>query len=231
MNFEIEKQHVSRKYKLGTWQYYLHLWARIIKSTYHKDTSVPNQVDNNNHVPYLPAECKVHIFGKNNTVEIDPSVITFVANITIGDPKIPVQNCIVKIGKNCFCNGANIMLYESNSSVYIGEDCMFSYGIEIWASDSHSIIDQKTKQLLNWGKGICIGNHVWVGMRATILKNSHISDDCIIGAGAVVAGTFKEPHAVLAGNPAKVVKTGISWDSLRPMRYQEKFQHNDKLKH
>ena len=31
-------------------------------------------------------------------------------------------------------------------------------------------------------------------------------------------------NSVLAGNPAKVVKTGISWNSLRPMRYQEKFE-------
>ena len=42
---------------------------------------------------------------------------------------------------------------------------------------------------------------------------------------------LKNHTPLLAGNPAKVVKTGISWDSLRPMRYQEKFQHNDKLKH
>ena len=133
MSFEKGKKIISRKYKPGTWRYYLHLWARIIKSTYHQDKSVPSKIDDNNYVPYLPAECKVHIFGKGNTVEIDPSVTTFVANITIGDPQIPVQGCVVKIGKNSYCNGANIMLYESNSAVYIGDDCMFSFDVEIWA--------------------------------------------------------------------------------------------------
>lgn len=113
------------------------------------------------------------------------------------------------------------MLYENNSTVHIGEGCMFSFGIEIWASDSHSIINAHSKKLLNWGKEIFIGDRVWIGMRAIVLKNSYISADCVVGAGAVVAGQFKKSHCILAGNPARVVKEGISWDSLRPVQYQE----------
>lgn len=222
MNLEQEKQRVAQKYKLGTWRYYLHLWASIIKSTYHQDKSMVSNIDKNNYVPYLPAGCTVDIFGKGNTVEIDPSVTVFVAGIIIGDPQTPVEGCIVKIGKNSSCGGANIRLYENNSAVYIGDDCMFSFGIEIWASDSHSIIDYTTKKLVNWGKTIFIGNHVWVGMRATILKNTYINNDCIVGAGAVVAGRFERTHCVLAGNPARVIKEKISWDSLRPIQYQKK---------
>ena len=114
------------------------------------------------------------------------------------------------------------MLYEDNSAVYVGDECMLSFGIEIWASDSHSIIDSKNKQLVNWGKEIVIGNHVWIGMRSILLKNSYIADDSMVGAGSVVAGKFKEPHCILAGNPARVVKKGFSWDSLRPIQYREK---------
>ena len=101
---------------------------------------------------------------------------------------------------------------------------MFSFGIEIWASDSHSIINAQNKQLLNWGKEIFIGDRVWIGMKSIVLKNSHIGADCIVGAGAVVAGNFKEEHCILAGNPARIIKRGVSWDKLRPVQYQKIFK-------
>ncbi len=101
---------------------------------------------------------------------------------------------------------------------------MFSCGIEIWASDTHTVVDQKNQKIINWGKGVFIGNHVWVGMHAIILKNSYIGDNSIVGAGGIVTGVFKESHVILAGNPARVVKKEISWDRLRPLQYKEKLR-------
>jgi len=225
MYWKSEKKRLADKYKQGTWRYYLHLWAKILKSTYHKNPVSCKIEGRNNHVPYIPSNCIIHIFGENNTVEIDPSVSTFVASIEIGDPQAPVSNCTVKIGKKSLCNGANIRLFENNSAVYIGDGCLLSSGIEIWASDSHAILDKKNKQLTNWGKEIFIDNHVWIGIRTIILKNSYIANDCIIGAGSIVAGKFEKPHCILAGNPAKVIKEEISWNELRPLQYQNKFQH------
>ncbi len=173
MNWALEKKRVSYKYQSGTWRYYLHLWARVIKSIYHRPSGEASRIEGrNNYVPYIPGGCVVQVFGEGNTVEIDPSVTTFVGLIRIGDPDIPVRGCAVCVGKKTSCGGANIMLYENNSTVHIGEGCMFSFGIEIWASDSHSIINAHSKKLLNWGKEIFIGDRVWIGMRAIVLKNS-----------------------------------------------------------
>lgn len=105
---------------------------------------------------------------------------------------------------------------DNGSSVIIGDECMFSFGINIWASDTHSVFLSGTKELLNWGKQIFIGNHVWLGMHSTVLKNSYIADNSIVGAYGVVAKQFKETGCVLAGNPAKVVKRGINWSPDRP---------------
>ena len=52
---------------------------------------------------------------------------------------------------------------------------MFSWGIYLFASDTHTIYDAKTKKLLNWGKEIIIGDNVWVAMDCTVLKNSFIA--------------------------------------------------------
>lgn len=53
---------------------------------------------------------------------------------------------------------------------------------------------------------ITIGRNVWVGLNAIILKGTEIGDNSVVGAGAVVRGKFPA-NCVIAGNPAKVVKT------------------------
>ena len=51
-----------------------------------------------------------------------------------------------------------------------------------------------------------IGNDVWIGARATILGNvKEIGNGAIIGAGSVVTKPVPE-YAIVAGNPAKVIK-------------------------
>ena len=92
---------------------------------------------------------------------------------------------------------------------------MFSYGITVYNTDSHPIIDAESGNIINKVKTLKIGDHVWVGANATILKNTTIADDCIIGWGSVVSSKYGQPTSgsIIAGNPAKIVKTGVTWDS------------------
>jgi virginiamycin A acetyltransferase len=50
-----------------------------------------------------------------------------------------------------------------------------------------------------------IGNDVWIGQNATILPGVKIGDGVIIGTKSVV-GSDVEPYAIVAGNPAKVIR-------------------------
>jgi acetyltransferase-like isoleucine patch superfamily enzyme len=54
---------------------------------------------------------------------------------------------------------------------------------------------------------ITIGDDVWIGAGVTILKGARIGDGSIVAAGAVVTRGEYPPRSVLAGNPARVVKT------------------------
>lgn len=54
-----------------------------------------------------------------------------------------------------------------------------------------------------------IGNDVWIGWKATILPGVTIGDGAIVAAGAMVARDVP-PYAVVAGNPARVVRMRFS---------------------
>lgn len=54
-----------------------------------------------------------------------------------------------------------------------------------------------------------IGSNTVVGIRSIILPGVHIGNHCVIGAGSVVTKDIPD-HSVAAGNPAKVIRVGIS---------------------
>lgn len=107
------------------------------------------------------------------------------------------------------------------SSIIVGKDCQFSYGITIWTSDGHAIFDSNGK-LLNPDKDTIIGNHVWVGHAVEILKGVQIPDGCVIGAGALVTKSFTEKNSIIAGTPASIIKTNIRWERMSPHHFYGK---------
>ena len=62
-----------------------------------------------------------------------------------------------------------------------------------------------------------VGNDVWIGQGARILPGAQLGDGVIVGAGAVVGGTIP-PYAVVAGNPARILRH--RFDPLRIERLQ-----------
>ena len=161
---------------------------------------------------------KISVYGHDNQVSIG-NIGYFRGEINVGTKDCPINNCIVTIGDKTSSNGVCIQLLESNSKVTIGEDCMFSYGIYIACSDTHTITDMNDS-IINLGHYVTIGNHVWVGMNTHIGKDVSISDNSVVGMSSVVTSKTPFPeNCIIAGNPAKVVKNNIKWNRLRPQQY------------
>ena len=101
---------------------------------------------------------------------------------------------------------SNLKLRCSNS-IIIGNDCAISHDVTIMDSDFHNI------DYANHEKSapVNIGNHVWIGSRAMILKGVTIGDGAIIGAGSVVTKDVPT-KSIVAGVPAKVIKENIEWN-------------------
>ena len=170
-----------------------------------------------NKLENIPKKAKVLIFGNNNMISFEKPVEGFHGTIQIGAPDSPTNNARIMIGKHIQANGVVILLLEDGSEIIIGDDCLISADVAIWGSDSHAIFSQNEGSLLNKGRNIHIGNHVWIGLRATILKNVILPDNCIVGAGAIVSSSIHpESGDIIAGNPACVVKKGVSWSKARP---------------
>lgn len=71
---------------------------------------------------------------------------------------------------------------------------------------SYAVLRPTHHEMLRKSGTVKIGNNVFIGTRATILVNTEIGDNCIIGAGSVVSGRFGS-NLVIAGNPARVIST------------------------
>ena len=197
---------------------------KFIKEKFLSNLYVRLHGKNNLVVADLSKKIFVKIYGNNNTVILEDTVHPFVCNIYIGTYDCRVNNCIVKIGSGSSSKGLNIHLMEDSSSVYIGKNAMFSFNVDIWASDTHSIIDKDKNELINLGLSVNVEDNVWVGQDVRICKNTNIAAGCVVGMGSIVTKKFDKNNCVIAGNPAKVVKENIKWDRLRPKQYLESYQ-------
>jgi serine acetyltransferase len=108
----------------------------------------------------------------------------------------------VEIGANTYLNErCQISVFDR---VSIGENCAIAWDVHLTDSDQH-ILDGKPHI-----SAITIGNRVWIGARATILKGVTIGDGAVIAAGSLVT-TDVPAGALAAGSPARVVRTEVTW--------------------
>jgi acetyltransferase-like isoleucine patch superfamily enzyme len=145
--------------------------------------------------------------------------------VLIGNHVSCYAGCSFAIGENGHCtigdftllNGALIMAEER---IQIGSHCLVSWNVGIADSDFHPLEpaqrlidaqalapyfkDRPARPNLKTAP-VTIGDNVWIGMNAVILKGVTIGENSVVAAGSVVTKSV-EPNTVVAGNPAIVVK-------------------------
>lgn len=151
----------------------------------------------------------INISSSNNIVEINPTKRLVILNLCITDG----NHQTLFIGKEFSCGNTRILMHEEYVPIKIGNDCMFSAEILLMNSDCHCVSNLNSENICsNFAKGINIGNHVWIGRGASIFKNGSIPNGSILGAYSVLTRKFVEENIAIAGNPAKIVKSNITWD-------------------
>jgi acetyltransferase-like isoleucine patch superfamily enzyme len=133
--------------------------------------------------------------------------------------------CSFALGKNGKCtvgdftllNGALVMAEER---IDIGSHCLISWNVGIADSDFHPLEPAQrlidAQALAPFFKDrpprpklkitpVKIGDNVWIGMGAVILKGVTIGDNSVVAAGAIVTKSIPA-NTIVAGNPAIEVK-------------------------
>ncbi len=171
-------------------------------------------------------EGRITLTGDNNTVLIgEPQASTGAIDIQVaGGSSLSIAvGCllghlfvymsnrgVVRIGHTTRFNGQVRLLLHEPGTIAIGSGCLFGGGVDVTVSDMHSIVAIDTGLRVNPARDVQIGDDVWVGQNATILKGVSIGNGSIVGASAVVTGDVPATCAV-AGNPARVVREGVTW--------------------
>ena len=179
----------------------------------------------------IPSTVTLRIFGNNNHIKIDSIFCTKALDIRIGVRESLVSNnCKIHFGKNFWSeSNLQLLLYNHENKLDVGDDCLFSNNITIRLGDRpHLIFDSETGEYIdNSTDGVLIGDRVWVGEKVYITKNVTILNDCILAVNSVVTERFEETNCVIAGNPAKVVKKNVQWirnDSERFLEEGSKYK-------
>jgi len=110
----------------------------------------------------------------------------------------------ISIGDNVWIS-KNVALYAYNG-ITIGNNVIIAKDVSLISSDHQYLSNIKiNKQKMQTGKPIIIGDDVWIGEKAIILKSVNIGNGCVIGAGSVVTKSIP-PFSIVAGNPARIIK-------------------------
>jgi chloramphenicol O-acetyltransferase type B len=122
-----------------------------------------------------------------------------VGRFTYGTPQFMLWNESDRIRIGSFCSIADeVVLFGGGEH---RTDWVTTYPLRIAFGDPLG-----GKDGLPASKGpTIIGNDVWIGFRAMLLSGITVGDGAVIAAGAVVASNVP-PYAIVAGNPAKVIR-------------------------
>lgn len=143
--------------------------------------------------------------------------------IVIGDYVILRHNRLFCFGRGKlmignYCYFGDHTQIDAAEEVKIGNYCMLSNRIMIQDHSSHPLSPRKRReQLINLQKKptdvydttikkVIIEDDVWIGMDVLILKGVTVGKGSVVAAKAVVTKDVS-PYSVVAGNPARIVKT------------------------
>ena len=105
----------------------------------------------------------------------------------------------IEIGADSLVNG--VMLH-AKVEITVGQHARLGFGARLLDADLHDL-DAETPERV---APIRLGDRVWIGADAIVLRGVTIGDDTVVGAGSIVTRDLP-PRVFAAGNPARIVRS------------------------
>jgi acetyltransferase-like isoleucine patch superfamily enzyme len=111
---------------------------------------------------------------------------------------------VIEIGDGAEINN-DVMMKSEGPGIRIGARALLGSRVCIYDSDFHELDPRRRRGGQPAMAAVELGENVFIGDRALILKGVRIGADSVIGAGSVVVSSIPE-GVVATGNPARVVR-------------------------
>lgn len=187
VHYRTKLAHIERgSVKLGT------VRRGIVQIGFHGTKGIPPVVDS---ACYLELRKGAQVFLEGSARFAIGTSIRVGGKLNIGDDFSCNVNCLI----------------SCNNEITFGKECLIGWNVNVRDSDNHTIvIDGKPRE--NDFAPVHIGDHVWIGSYADILKGGAVSSNSIVGYRACVTKPLDSEDGVcLAGCPAKVIRNNVNW--------------------
>ena len=149
---------------------------------------------------FTPMPCSVHL-GRGAQLSVEGTV-----QIHRGTRVFVNDGGHLEIGTQSYINDCSTVTCFEH--IKIDSGCSISWNTNILDTNVHELVVNGVPRPRS--QRIAIGDHVWIGTGAIVLAGVTIGDGAVVAAGSVV--TSEVPSGVVvAGNPARIVREGVSW--------------------
>lgn len=159
----------------------------------------------------LQARMRLGSVGQHLYLDSGVQLLRYPRNIFLGDHVVIKRNAEL-----CACNasatirigprttvGHYTFIYASEE-IHIGADCLIAPFVYLVDSDHGTRRTLPINRQGNQTAPVRIGNDVWLGTGARILKGVTIGDGAVVAAGALVKEDVP-PYAIVGGIPARIL--------------------------
>ena len=109
----------------------------------------------------------------------------------------------IRIGARAFANCGLVAL--DVASITIGDDVQIGPNVQL-LTPTHPVDAELRRAKWEAAEPIAIEQNAWLGGGAIVLPGVTVGENAIVGAGAVVTKDVP-PNVVVAGNPARVIRS------------------------
>lgn len=187
----------------------LEAWTRALLVQYHFHCSQRGRIELHGAESPMLQLLTPTVFKGQGRIRIHASatfgVITSSGSHACSYVESRTPESLIDVGPGCAFNN-RMTLISAGASIRFGARCLVGEDVYICDSNFHDLRVEHRMHPDPRPQAVEIGDDVFIGARAMLLKGVHLGRGCVVAAGAVLPPRFEAPPlSIIAGNPATII--------------------------